>query len=392
MSQIHVASFDFFNPTHIFFGAGEMERIGALTREHGKKALIVTTRGRVKDLGILGRVQKRLEEAEVGYVVLEGVEPNPRLSTVYRGVELAKANDVDVVLAVGGGSVIDCAKCIAYSIFETKDVWDLFLGKRSSVRGLPVVALSTISGTGSEMNTNCVITNDLVDPPQKYSTHYTHSFPAAAVIDPALYMTVSKWFTACGMADTIAHVMEKYFKDLDTTPVQDRLAEGIVLTVIENDGVLNNPDDIDTRAKLAWAATMALNGLNDAGRAPGDYDGHTIGAEISARFDITHGASLSTVLPALMKQRVSQNPNKYAQFAVRVFGVCAEKKTDAEIGLEGVKALSDLFKSWGLPTTLVEQDVPESCLEEIAAAVVAAPEGKQLENAEVLEVLRCCYK
>jgi len=391
MSQAHVRNFEFYNPTHIIFGAGETERIGELTKKCGTKALIVTTRGKVKELGILDRVQKSLSEAGIEYVTLEGVDPNPRLSTAYAGIKLAKENGVDVVVAVGGGSVIDCAKCIAYGVFETEDLWDLFLGKRASEKGLPIVTLSTISGTGSEMNTNCVITNDLLDPPQKYSTHFTHSFPTFSIIDPELYTTIPKRLTACGMSDTIAHVIEKYFKDFGTTPVQDRLAEGIVLTVKENDSVLDKLDDVDARAKLAWAATMALNGLNDAGRGPGDYDGHTIGMVMSARYDLAHGASLTPVLPSLMKQRVSQNPKKYAQFATRVFGVDAAGKTDEEVGIEGAQKLSELFKSWGMPTTLSEQGVPREALESIAEAALANPEGRELDKAEVLAVLEGCY-
>jgi len=388
----HVANFEFYNPTHIVFGAGEEKRLGELTAKCGKKALIVTTRGKVKELGILGRAQKSLEDAGIAYVTLEGVDPNPRLSTVYEGVKLAKENDVDVVVAVGGGSVIDCAKCIAYSVFETEDIWDLFLCKRTSEKGLPIVALLTLTGTGSEMNTNCVITNDLLSPPQKFATHYRHSFPVYSIIDPNLYVTISGWLTACGMVDTVVHVLEKYFKDFGTTPIQDRLAEGVILTLIENSYVLDNLDDIDARARLAWAATMALNGLNDAGRGPGNYDGHTIGMVMSAMYDIAHGASLAPVLPALMRKRVNQNPAKYAQFAVRVFDIDPSGKSDEEIGLEGACKLVELFKSWGMPVTLAEQGIPREDLESIADGALANPEGSYLDKAEVLAVLEDCYQ
>ncbi len=390
MSQAHVSNFEFYNPAHIIFGAGETSRVGELTKKCGNKALIVTYRN-IKELGILDRVEASLKAAGVDYVIMDGVDPNPRLSTVYEGAKIAKENGVDVLVAVGGGSAIDCAKAIAYAVFETGDLWDFFLCKRTAEKSLPIVALSTISGTGSEMNTNCVITNDLIEPHQKFATHYTHSFPKYSIIDPELYASIPRRLTACGMADTIAHVLEKYFLDYGTTPIQDRLAEGITMTVIENASVLDNPGDVDSRARLAWAATMGLNGLNDAGRAPGEYDGHTIGMVMSGIYDLAHGASLTPIIPAMMKKRVGQNPKKYAQFATRVFGIDPTGKTDEQVGIEGAEMLAQTFKSWGMPITLSEQGVPREALESIAEGALKNPEGAELDKAEVLAILESCY-
>lgn len=386
-------NFEFYNPVHIVFGVDQTDRIGELTSGLGKRALVVTTRGKVEELGILKRVEDSLKAAGVEYRVFKGVQPNPRLSTVLKGAKEAKDFNADVIVAVGGGSVIDCSKCIAYAVYEPDDadIWELFLGKRTADKSLPIVTLTTITGTGSEMNTNCVITNDLIDPPEKYATHYAHSFPKYAVIDPSLYASIPEYLTACGMADTIAHVLEKYFVDYGNTPVQDRLAEGIVSTVFENDGVLKNPDDITARANLAWASTMALNGLNDAGRGAGEYDGHTIGMVMSARYDAAHGASLSPVIPALMEHRVSRNPKKYAQFAIRVMGVDPAGKTDEEIGIEGARKLKEKFASWGLPVTIRELKVPEEDLESIAEGALLNPEGYTLTKEEVWDILKSAY-
>lgn len=393
MAENLLNNFEFYNPVDIVFGVNQTDNIGKLTAELGNRALVVTTRGKVEELGILKRVEDSLKEAGVEYRVFKGVTPNPRLSTALKGAQEANDFKADVVVAVGGGSVIDCAKCIAYAVYEPdgSDIWELFLGKRTAEKSLPIVALTTITGTGSEMNTNCVITNDLIDPPEKYATHYSHSFPKHSIIDPSLYTSVPQYLTACGMADTIAHVLEKYFVDYGTTPVQDRLAEGIVLTVFENDGVLKNPSDVTARANLAWASTMALNGLNDAGRGAGEYDGHTIGMVMSARYDAAHGASLSPVIPALMEHRVSQNPKKYAQFAIRVMGVDPNGKTDEEIGIEGARRLKDKFASWGLPVSIRELKVPQEDLESIAEGALLNPEGYTLTKEEVWDILKSAY-
>ncbi|MEI6101869.1 MAG: iron-containing alcohol dehydrogenase, partial [Eubacteriales bacterium] len=262
--------------------------------------------------------------------------------------------------------------------------------KRTAQKGLPIIAVLTISGTGSEMNTNCVITNEKLG--QKYATHYSFSFPKVAIIDPALHTTVPKYLTACGMTDTISHVLEKYFDGTKDTPIQDRLAEGIVLTVIENENVLAHPDNLSNRANLSWAATMALNGLNDVGRGSDNYDAHTIELEVSAKYDIAHGAGLAIIQPAWLSYLCKKNPEKFVQFAERIFGIKHTSGTPLEVGLAGLDALQNKFKEWGMPATLKEAGVPKADLEGLALASTQAPEGTYLKKEDVYNVLLSCFE
>lgn len=379
-------SFQYYNPTRVIFGAGAITNVGEQTARWGKKALVLTTRSVTKRLGMFDRVKASLEKAGVESVDMFGVDPNPRLSTVYEGRALCLKEGVDIIVALGGGSVIDCAKAIAYAVYDDGDLWDFFIGQRVPPKGLPIVAVSTISGTGSEMNTNCVITNEKLD--QKYSTHYVFSYPKAAIIDPELHVTVPPYLTACGMTDTISHVLEKYFDGTYDTPMQDRLSEGVTLTVFENEGVLKDPGNVAMRANLSWASVLALNGLNDAGRGGGYYDAHTIEMEISARYDVAHGAGLAVVHPAWMEYLCRRDPSKFAHFAKRVFGITGGAM---EAGLSGIAALKQKFARWGMPTRLRDMNVPKEDLRMIAHAAVTSPEGAPLIEEDVVDMLMGCY-
>lgn len=383
-------SFEFYNPTKVIFGPGRHLEIGGQAKKFGKKALIVTTRGSVARLGILDRVKHSLSSEGIDFVELSGVDPNPRMCTVVEGVELCKRENVDILIAVGGGSVIDCAKAIGFCLYDDGDPWDFFTCKREAEKSLPVLTVLTISGTGSEMNTNCVITNEKLG--QKYATHYEFSFPKVSIIDPELMISVPKYLTASGMVDTISHVVEKYFDGTPSTPVQDRLAEGVILTVIESESVLEHPEDPVARGNLAWASTMALNGLNDAGRGSNNYDAHTIELELSAKYDVAHGAGLAVVQPAWLKHVCKQNPDKFVQFAKRIFGISGKGRSDVEIGHAGIAALTEKYRSWSMPTTLKEIDVPKDDLRFLAKASTEAPEGSYLIEDEIYQVLLSCYE
>ena len=321
---------------------------------------------------------------------LSGVDPNPRLSSVYSGAEICRKENIDVIVALGGGSVIDCAKGIAFAAFDEGELWDYFIGKKAAQKALPVIAVLTISGTGSEMNTNCVITNEKLG--QKYASHFTVSFPKVAIIDPDLHKTVPGYLTACGMTDTISHVLEKYFDGTENTPMQDRIAEGVVSTVIENENVLKEPQSSVARANLSWAATLALNGLNDAGRGRNHYDAHTIELEVSAKYDIAHGAGLAIIQPSWLKLLCRKNPEKFVQFAGRIFGIDTGRKTAVETGLAGIEALKQKFIKWGMPATLKEAGIPKSDLKTLAEAATQSPEGSYLKYEEIYDVLLDCYE
>ena len=240
------------------------------------------------------------------------------------------------------------------------------------------------------MNTNCVITNEKLG--QKYSTHFTCSFPKAAVIDPELHKTVPPYLTASGMTDTISHVLEKYFDGTPDTPMQDRIAEGVVLTVIESEGILKDPQNSVLRGNLSWAATLALNGLNDSGRGSANYDAHTIELELSAKYDMTHGAGLAIVQPAWLTFLCKKDPRKFVQFSERVFGIKKDGKTELETGLQGIEALKSKCREWGMPVTLKEAGVPRDDLEGLALAATKAPEGSYLNKNDVLNILLSCYE
>jgi alcohol dehydrogenase YqhD (iron-dependent ADH family) len=380
-------SFEFYNPVRIVFGPGSAPKAGALAARHGRKAVVVTTRGSLRRLGILDKVIKALDEAGVQSTVLDGVDPNPRLKTVYEGVKICREFGADMLVAVGGGSVIDCAKAIAAGVFDDGDIWDFFMQKRQPQRALPVLCVLTISGTGSEMNANCVITNEQTD--QKYVLRSPLIYPKVSVIDPELMVSVPRHLTACGMVDTISHVLEKYFDGTPDTPLQDRMAEGVVQTVLESAAVLERPDDVTLRGVLAWASSLALCGLCDSGRGMGAFDAHTIELEISARYDVAHGAGLAAVHPAWMEHLCRKGPEKFAQFAGRIFGI--QRRSNLEAGLEGISALREQYRKLGMPVTLREMGVTKESLREIALAAQRSPRGGHLDPDDVLDVLTACW-
>ncbi len=385
-----VNNFEFYNPTRIVFGSGEANKIGKFAAKWGKKALLVTSRSSVIKLGIFAQVKASLQEFGIETIDLAGVDPNPRLSTVTKGVKLCVDGGADMIVAVGGGSVIDCSKAIAFCRYDDGDFWDFFTGKRMPNRALPVLSVLTISGTGSEMNSNCVITNESLA--QKYVTSISIISPKVSIIDPQLMKSVPGYLTACGMVDTISHVLEKYFDGTKNTPMQDRISEGVVLTVIENENILSDLTNIDARANLAWASTIALNNIANAGRGFGAFDAHTIELEISAKYDIAHGAGLAVVHPAWMIHLCGKDSAKFVQFAKRIFNIEQEDMSDYECGLKGIEALKERFKAWGMPQSLTELGVPKSNIEKIAQDAVSSPKGKTLVFDEVLSVLKGCLE
>ncbi len=381
-------SFEYANPVRIVFGSGSVSKIGGLASPIGGKALVVSTRGSVRRIGILDRITGLLAEAGVRSEILDGVNPNPRLTTVLEGVKACRDYGADMLVAVGGGSVIDCAKAIAISVFDDGDIWDFYTQKRQPHRALPVLSVLTISGTGSEMNANSVITNEATD--QKYVSRSPLSYPKVSVIDPELMVSVPPYLTACGMVDTISHVLEKYFDGTPDTPLQDRLVEGIVLTVLESADVLERPGDVALRGVLAWASSLALCGLCDSGRGLGAFDAHTIELELSARYDVAHGAGLAAVQPAWLEYLCRKKPEKFAQFAKRIFGI--ERSSDLKAGLEGISVLREQYRKWGMPVTLSEMNIPKEALGGMAWAAQRAPRGGHLNADDVLGVLTACWQ
>jgi hypothetical protein len=282
-------------------------------------------------MGVYSRAAKLLADAGVQVVALEGVSANPKLSSVREGIKLCQQNRLEAVVAVGGGSAIDCAKAIAVGAVDEGDVWDFFTGKRAAGKALPIGAVSTLAATGAEMSLHCVITNEAEK--KKYATHFEVNYPRFSIIDPELHKSVPRFLTACGLCDTITHAGENYFIGDRNTPMTDRIAEGVILTVLENDRVLEEPENLELRANHAWAAAIGINGLTDCGRGAFYYGAHTIEHAVSAHFDVAQARAGRCTPPGWhLRAGPALRPLRGADF--RPLG------SAREAGLAGIAALS----------------------------------------------------
>lgn len=346
-------NFTFYTPTDYIFGRGVESQAGEQSARHlGQKVLIVFGQGSVRRSGLLDRIEKSLTDAGVSFVELGGIQPNPIDTPVYEGIEICRREGVTGILAVGGGSAIDTAKAIAAGVLYDGDFWDFYCGKSVIERALPVGVVLTIPAAGSEGSGNSVITK--TDGMRKISIRSPyHLRPRFALMDPELTYTLPPFQTACGVADMMAHIMERYFSPTKEVEITDRVSEGVLMAIIEEaPKVMANPHDYDARANIMWSGTLAHNGICGTGRVE-DWTSHGLEHELSALYGVTHGAGLAVVFPAWLTYMANEKPAKIAQFAHRVFGVkeTADEKTDA---LEGVGRLRRFFKSLGLPTNFKE--------------------------------------
>lgn len=387
-------SFQYYNPTKVVFGKGEFLQLGCEARQFGNSALLVKQEGPLEEMGVYRKAIQSLEAAGMKVVCLEYISSNPKLSKVRDGIALAKEREVDVVVAVGGGSAIDAAKAIGIGALDDGDVWDFFSRKRNVEKTLPIIAVSTISATGAETSCHVVITKDTDENRanwEKWALHDPHAFPKTAIIDPELLKSVPGRLTAAGMADTISHVIEGYFDGVPDNPISDRIGEGIVMTVIENERVLEHPEDLEARSALSWAATLAMSGLQDCGRSNEGFPAHWIQHAMGAMTDSSHGEGLAVINPAWLELIIKKNPQKFVQFTDRVFSIKRkEGMTDLEYGQLGIDQLKAVFGKWGLPTTLKELGATEEMIPEIVKKVMESPETYVFQAEEVEEVLRNC--
>lgn len=349
-------NFEFQNPTRIVFGAGSLARLGEVAQEYGKKALLVIGGGSVKRSGVFDRAVESLKNAGVAFVECAGIEPNPRITSVARGAAMAKREGCDVIIALGGGSVMDASKVMSAAVFYEGDPWDMILHGQEVVhvptKALPVIAVPTLAATGSETNCGAVITN--VETTVKSFMQIPLLFPKVAVMDPALTVSVPKDQTAFGVCDLITHVTEAYFNGIDNTPIQDRFAEGVILTAMEwGPKAIANGEDVEARAQVQWAASVALNGWVQVG-TNGMYPVHMMEHTISAYHDVTHAACLAVINPAWMRFAVKSNTAKFVQFAERVFGLTAKSADDIDCALEGINRFEAFLRSIGCPTRFSE--------------------------------------
>lgn len=345
-------NFTFCSPTRYVFGRGVEARTGELVRDMGcRKVLVVYGGGSARRSGLLGRVEESLTAAGVEFVEMGGVQPNPTDPLVREGIEIVRREGVDGLLPVGGGSVIDTAKAIAAGALYAGDFWDFFCGKAVVGKALPIGVVLTIPAAGSEGSGNSVITrqSDL----RKISIRTDFWLrPKFAVMNPELTFTLPAAQTAAGVADMMAHIMERYFSTTEGVETTDRVAEGVLLAIItEAPRVMAEPENYDARANIMWAGTLAHNGVCGCGRRE-DWASHGLEHELSALYGVTHGAGLAVMFPAWMEYMAGKRPFKIAQYARRVFGV--NFADDREAALEGVRRLRDFFRSLGLPVTIAE--------------------------------------
>ena len=351
-------NFVFYSPTEFVFGRGTEKQTGALLQKYGaKKVMIVYGGGSVVRSGLLNRIEQALKEARIAYCLLGGVQPNPIDAKVYEGISLCRQEEVDMLLAVGGGSVIDAAKAIAAGALYGGDFWDFFAGKVQVTKALKVAVVLTIPAAGSEGSGNAVITK--VDGLRKLGVRSPeHLRPVFAVMNPELTFTLPPYQTASGIADMMAHIMERYFTNTEEVEISDRLCEGTLLAIVkEAKRVMADPDNYDARANLMWCGTVAHNGTCGVGRVE-DWSSHALEHEISAIYDVTHGAGLAVVFPAWMTWMAEHHPLKSAQFANRVWGV-AESDDLKAMAFEGIACLKAFFTSIGLPVTFRELGVAQ---------------------------------
>lgn len=382
-------NFTFFNPTKLIFGKGTVEQLKAEVPQYGKKVLLVYGGGSIKRNGLYDQVLSLLKEVDVEVFELAGVEPNPRLSTVKKGVEICRAEGIDFLLAVGGGSVIDCTKAIAAGAKYEGETWDLMTRKAVAKEALPFGTVLTLAATGSEMNSGSVITNWETN--EKYGWGSAVTFPQFSILDPVNTYTVPRDQTVYGIVDMMSHVFEHYFHLTENTELQDRMCEGLLLTVMESaPKLLENLESYEHRATILYSGTMALNGMLSMGYR-GDWASHNIEHAVSAVYDIPHGGGLAILFPNWMKHNLKVKPERFKKLAVRVFGVKAEGKTDEEVGLEGITKLREFWNSIGAPSRLADYDIDDSQIEVMAdKAMVYGEFGNftKLNKEDVMAIYR----
>ncbi|MDX8365886.1 iron-containing alcohol dehydrogenase [Cytobacillus sp. IB215665] len=382
-------NFTFFNPTKLIFGKDQLEQLKTEIPQYGKKVLLVYGGGSIKRNGIYEKVTAIFSEIGAEFVELAGVEPNPRVSTVRKGVEICKNEGIEFILAVGGGSVIDCSKAIAAGAKYDGDVWDFMSRKAVPEAALPLGTVLTLAATGSEMNAGSVITN--WETQEKYGWGSPLVFPKFSILDPTNTFSVPRDQTIYGMVDMMSHVFEQYFHNVSNTPLQDQMCEAVLKTVIDTaPNLLEDLESYEHRETILYNGTIALNGMLSMGYR-GDWATHNIEHAVSAVYDIPHAGGLAILFPNWMRHVLDENVGRFKQLAIRVFDVNPEGKSDREIALEGIDKLSAFWSSIGAPSRLADYDIDDSNLEVMAEKTVVYGDFgnfRKLNKEDVLSILK----
>jgi len=384
-------NFEFQNKTKIIFGRGTENQVGEETAKHKKKILLHYGSKSIKASGLYEKVVTSLKNAGVEFLELGGVQPNPRLELVKKGIEICKNNSINFILAVGGGSVIDSAKAIAVGIPYEGDVWDFYSGIATPEKAIDVATILTIPAAGSESSGSSVITNSDGDLKRGITDDLLR--PVFSILNPELTFTLPNYQTACGAVDILAHLFERYFTNTKNVDFSDRMLEATMKTIINNVPLsLSDPKNYDARAEVMWAGCVAHNDLLGMGREE-DWASHGIEHELSGIYDVAHGAGLAVVFPAWMKYVYKKNPQKFIEFATRVWKIKASPGNMEATALAGILALEKFFRSIGMPTTLKELNIGTDRLEEMANKCTGNGKYKigefvKLDKNAVLEILK----
>ena len=354
-------NFNFYSPTEFVFGKGRENDAGKYVKKYGGKKVLIHFGGQsAQKSGLLDRVKASLENEGIPYKELGGVKPNPRDSLVYKGIELCRNENIDFILAVGGGSVIDSAKAIAMGVVYDGDFWDFYSGKQPE-KALPVATVLTIAAAGSEGSGDSVITKE--DGMLKRGAGSDVLRPRFSIMDPELTQTLPAYQTACGATDIMAHVFERYFTNTTEVEITDRLCEAVLLTMVkETPRVIADPNNYQARANIMWAGTVAHTNIVGVGREQ-DWNSHGIEHELSALYDCAHGAGLAVIMPAWMEFVYKHNVMRFCQMATRVFGCRMDFEDPESTALAGIKAFRSFLHSIGMPINFDElgakrEDIP----------------------------------
>ena len=387
-------NFVFHNPTKVLFGKGTISSIGKELNIFGaKKVLMLYGMKSIFENCVYKEVMESIQSTNIQVFEKGGIKANPILSFVNEAVEICKKENIDSILAVGGGSVIDTAKAVAAGALYKGNIWDAFEGRVSLSKSLPIFTVLTISATASEMNGFAVITN--VSENKKWAfTAGLESFPKVTIIDPVIQSTLPKDQTINGAVDILSHVFELYFDGTENTDLVDEFAEGVIRSVIRNTKILlDDPENYNARSELCWAATNALNGVVGSGRSYGDWATHTLEHSISAFYDVAHGAGLAVMFPAWMTYIYKENHKKFSKLASRVFNI--NEGSEEEKAEKAIKALVEFYKEIGAPISLKDFSITFEDLDKLADnASLRLPVGrlKKLNREDIFQIYKIAFE
>ena len=379
-------------PTKIYFGKGQICHLEEVLNGYGKRVLLTYGGGSIKKIGLYDTVMEILNKGGFTVVEMGGIDPNPRIESVEKGVALCKEHDIDVILAVGGGSTIDCSKAIAAGVYYEGDLWELASTSRDLHKSLPLVNILTLAATGSEFDNSAVISN--LKTHEKIGSIYNH--PCVSICDPTYTFSVSKYQTASGAVDIMSHIFEGYFSHTEDSDLSDGLCETVLKSVIKNLPIaLAEPDNYSARANLMANSSIACSDIPEYGKQPTGWPCHGMEHELSAYYDITHGVGLAILTPRWMRYILAKDPScrwRFVKFAKNVWNLNGDD--EEALALAGIEALEDFFRSTGLPMSLSELGIGTECFDAMASHVVNSGRMAKgmvpLDYDDVMEIYKAC--